>query len=66
MREIVASIVIFILGLLLFVIPELVLKKSSFDAKGGEPTEGYIIFFRFIGIFWILVGIVLFIVYIVK
>lgn len=51
MREIVASIVIFILGLLLFVIPELVLKKSSFDAKGGEPTEGYIIFFRFIGIF---------------
>ena len=51
MREIVASIVIFLLGLFLLVKPELALKKSSFDAKGGEPSDGYIIFFRFIGIF---------------
>ena len=39
---------------------------KHFDVKGGEPTEGYIIFSRCMGIFGIIVGIRVLIVYIVK
>ena len=48
---------------LLYVKLELAWKiKFLFDVKGGEPTEGYIIFSRCMGIF----GIMVLIVYIVK
>lgn len=52
---------------LLYVKLELAWKiKFLFDVKGGEPTEGYIIFSRCMGIFGIIVGIRVLIVYIVK
>lgn len=67
MWEIIGSIVIFIFGLLLFSKPELIWKiKHSWDVKDGEPTDGYIIFSKCVGIFAIVLGIILFIVYIVK
>ena len=63
MWEIIGSIVIFIFGLLFFK-PELIWKiKHSWDVKDGEPTDGYIIFFKCVGIFAIVLGIILFIVY---
>ena len=40
--------------------------KTFFDVKNVEPTYGYLIFSRCLVIFGIIVGIVLFIVYIVK
>ena len=56
-----------ILGLLLLLKPELIWKiKHSWDVKDGEPTNGYIIFFKCVGIYAIIVGIVLFIIYIFK
>ena len=67
MWEIILAIAIFILGLLLLVKSELVWKiRHSFDVKGGESTEGYIIFSRCIGVFAIIVGIVAFIICIAK
>ena len=67
MREIIGSIVIFIFGLLLIFKPKTIWKiKHSWDIKNGEPSDGYIIFSRCAGVFAIVVGIILFIVYILK
>lgn len=56
-----------ILGLLLLLKPELIWKiKHSWDVKDGEPTNGYIIFSKCVGIYAIIVGIVLLIIYIFK
>ena len=67
MWEMIGIIAIFILGLLLFIKPKLTWKiKHLFDVKNVEPTYGYLIFSRCLVIFGIIVGIVLFIVYIVK
>ena len=67
MREIIGSIAIFIFGILLIFKPKTIWKiKHSWDIKNGEPSDGYIIFSRCVGVFAIIVGIVLFIVYILK
>lgn len=64
MWEIIGSIVIFIFGLLLIFKPKTIWKiKHSWDIKNGEPSDGYIIFSRCVGVFAVIVGIILFIVY---
>ena len=58
------SISIFIVGLLLLLKPKLIWKfKHLWDVKDGEPTELYVFFSRCVGIFAILIGIILFVVY---
>ena len=67
MWEIIGSIVIFIFGILLIFKPKTIWKiKHSWDIKNGEPSDGYIIFSKCVGVFAIVVGIILFIVYILK
>ena len=67
MWEIIGSIVIIIFGILLIFKPKTIWKiKHSWDIKNGEPSDGYIIFSKCVGVFAIIVGIILFIVYILK
>ena len=65
MGKIIGSVIMFVLGLLFLLKPELVWKiEHSWDTKDGKPSDGYIIFLRCVGVFAIVVGIVSFIVYI--
>lgn len=67
MLEMIGSIVIFIFGLLLIFKPKTIWKiKHSWDIKNGEPRDAYIIFSRCVGVFAVIVGIVLFIVYVLS
>ncbi len=60
---IIASILIIIMGFVSLFKPHVIWKiQHSLDVKNGEPTDGYLIFIRCVGVFAIVVGIIFLIV----
>ena len=60
MSDIVIGIILFLGGLLMFFKPDIVwLIQHSWDTKGGEPTDSYLIYTKIVGVFFIIIGIAL-------